>query len=150
VLHEDRREGAWIVVSRIAKALLVELRQAQLYGLKRIDCGRSQRKTTRAREVTTRGGRNACDGAARVRKAGTQKIARQVAENKTSGEERVRFRVVASVQFIASELDVVFPADQADVICKLVAPHDGEVGQEDLCSQVAKAWDVEAHLAGNV
>ena len=79
-----------------------------------------------------------------------QESAGQVAENETSGEEGVRLRVVAAIELIAAKFEAVLAANQRDVIGKFVAPHDGKAGKENLCSNIAKARDVQSYLARNI
>ena len=62
----------------------------------------------------------------------------------------MRLRVISPIEFIPAELDIVLAANQAHVVGKLIAPHDGEAGQEDLRSQVAKPRNIQTRLARRI
>ena len=55
--------------------------------------------------------------------------------------------MVAAIKFVATELDVVFAPDQADVVGELIAPHDGKARKEDLVPKIGKSRDIQADLA---
>src|SRR5579859_11789 len=116
ILNEGGGKGTGIVVNGIAKTLLIELRQAERSGLDRVNGGRRGSQAAGCRHLETR----------------AQDSAGQIAEHEASGEEGVRLRVVPAVELIAAELYVVLAAHQGHVIGKLIAPHDGEAGEEDL------------------
>ena len=62
----------------------------------------------------------------------------------------MRLSVVAAIQLPSAKLDIVLAANESHVVSKLITPHDGDTGQEDLRSKIGKSWNIKSYLARSV
>ena len=113
VLPVSRRERPVLSVVGIAKALLIEGRQANSPRLQRADGSRS-------------GGREiACD---RLFQTGAEQIPRQIQELETSREECVGGGVISANQLVEAHPHGMVAANEAEVVGQLVATCGGVAG----------------------
>ena len=59
-------------------------------------------------------------------------------------------RVISPIEFVSAELDGVLAANQTHIVGKLITPHDGEAGKENLRSNVGEPGHIEPDLAGSI
>ena len=63
----------------------------------------------------------------------------------------MRFGVIATENFVGTEFEIVAAADDGQIVREFVAAENGEVGQENVRSQVIdEAWNLESHLGRGV
>src|SRR6202007_726231 len=72
-------------------------------------------------------------------------------EHEASGEEGVRFRVIAAEQLVSPELKSVIAMDLGEIVGEFVTPQDCKVGQENVRSNIVdKGWNLQSYLRRHV
>src|SRR6266704_33912 len=109
VLPEAGAKGSGVVIDRIGKTLLIELRQPQRNGLERVEYGRSHSgKSARRRHS----------------QAGAEERPRQTAEDEAPGEKGMRLAMISSIEKVATHLHGMVPADHREVVRRFVTTGD--------------------------
>ena len=62
----------------------------------------------------------------------------------------MRLRMIPAVQEFPAEFHSALSTDQGEAVRDLGAAQDRQARQEDLRSEIAKTWDIESDLAGNI
>ena len=62
----------------------------------------------------------------------------------------MRFRVVSAKKLFPAKLERVAAANHGETVRDRGPAHDGQTGNEDLCSQAGTSWNIEADFCRNV